>query len=143
MTTDEFISLMKSNGAWLAPGVDDRQIALTNSTLQNLRAATLPMFMIDLYKKTGGLVLGNGYIFGPAELALAAQYPVPSITQINNEIATIASMRGKTVFGQNDLFWFAFDAFGTCYMLDNLTLQPMRQYTDPYRSLVDCLIAGK
>lgn len=143
MTQDEFLSSVKSNGALLAPGNSDRQIAITNSTLQNIRAATLPTFMIELYKSTGGIILGNGYIYGPTELKLTDKYPVPSIVDVNSEIASIACMRGKTVFGRNDLFWFAFDAFGTCFMLDNLTLRTMRQYQDPYRALTDCLIVGK
>lgn len=143
MSQAEFLSSMKSNGALLAPGVSDREISITNSTLQNLRAATLPQFMIELYKSTGGIILGDGYIYGPTELKLTGKYPVPSIVDVNNEIASISIMRGKTVFGRNDLFWFAFDAFGTCYMLDNLTLRTMRQYTDPFRALIDCLIVGK
>jgi hypothetical protein len=47
------------------------------------------------------------------------------------------------VFGRNDLFWFAFDAFGTCFMLDNTALRPLRKYDDPWRALTDCMIVGK
>jgi hypothetical protein len=50
---------------------------------------------------------------------------------------------GKTVFGRNDLFWFAFDAMGNCFMLDNLTLSQLRKYDNPYRAMLDCLIVGK
>jgi hypothetical protein len=50
---------------------------------------------------------------------------------------------GKTVFGRNDLFWFAFDTMGTCYMLDNLTLSILRKYDDPHRAIIDCLVVGK
>lgn len=134
---------MKSNGAIFAPGTDDRAITLVSQSLQQMRAATLPLFIIELYKSVGGIILGDAYIFGPAEIAMTRKFPVPNIVQINNEISGIESMRGKTVFGRNDLFWFAFDAFGTCFMLDNLTLKPLRKYDDPWRALADCLIVGK
>ena len=42
-----------------------------------------------------------------------------------------------------DLFWFAFDAFGNCFMLDNTNLNCLRQYDDAYRAMTDCLVAGK
>lgn len=143
MNIDEFLSSIKSNGAMLAPPVAERAITLASTSLQNIRAAMLPMFIIELYKHTSGIVLGDGYIFGPAEFNLTNKYPIPSIVQINREISGLPHMRGKTVFGRNDLFWFAFDAFGNCYMLDNLTLNPVRKYDDPYRAMTDCLIVGK
>ncbi len=143
MTQDEFFSKIKSYGAILASGVAMGQITLTNSTLQNLRAAMLPMTMINLYTVAGGMNLGAGYIFGPNEFARGAIYPIPSIVQINSELSHNPSMRGKTVFGRNDLFWFAFDSFGTFYMLDNVTLRPLRKYDNAYRALYDCLVAGK
>ena len=126
MTRDEFLSSMKSNGATFAPASPDNLLSLTTSALQNLRAAMLPEFIIQLYKVVGGIVLGDGYIFGPSENKTMHKYPVPTIVQINTEIAHIESMRGKTVLGRNALFWFAFDASGTCHMLDKLTLCPKR-----------------
>ena len=103
----------------------------------------LPAFMSNLYTKTGGIILGNGCIFGPNELPQGLRYPIPTIVQINQDALINSKLLGKTVFGRNDLFWFTFDAFGTCFMLDNLTLSPLRKYEDPYRALIDCLIAGK
>ncbi len=143
MTRDEFLSSIKSAGAIFAPGTDAPSIVLASQALQQMRAANLPMFIIDLYKHTGGIILNDAYIFGPKELTITQKYPVPSIVQINDEISGIANMRGKTVFGRNDLFWFAFDAFGTCFMLDNTTLNPLRKYDEPERALLDCLIVGK
>ena len=138
-----FLTSMKSNGAIFAAAADDRAITLAATVLQQMRAAVLPAFMIELYKKTGGIILGDAYIFGPLENKAGGKFPIPPITQINMEISGIQKMRGFTVFGRNDLFWFAFDAFGTCFMLDNLTLRPMRKYEDPMRALTDCLIVGK
>ncbi|MDW2975332.1 MAG: hypothetical protein R8M70_04805 [Alphaproteobacteria bacterium] len=143
MTTDEFLSYIKSRGAHLTDAVSLHQIALTNTTLQHRRHAMLPAFMSNLYTKTGGIILGNGCIFGPNELPQGLRYPIPTIVQINQDALINSKILGKTVFGRNDLFWFTFDAFGTCFMLDNLTLSPLRKYEDPYRALIDCLIAGK
>ena len=140
---DEFLSSMQSNGAIMAPAVTDNLITLSNSGLQNIRAATLPPFIIDFYKISGGMVLGDAYIFGPEEINLIKKFPVPSILQINREISDIAQMRGKTIFGRNDLFWFAFDTFGICFMLDNISLRTLRKYDDSWRAMTDCLIVGK
>ena len=82
-------------------------------------------------------------IFGPLECARGTRFPIPSIVEINLDMAGNDVLRGKTIFGRNDLFWFAFDAFGTFYMLDNLNLRILRKYDDPYRAMSDCLIAGK
>lgn len=143
MTANEFLSSMKSNGAEFAPPADLRAITVTSMTLQQMRAAILPVFIQELYKIAGGGSLGNGYIFGPNEFMISGKFPISTIVQINGELAAIDTMRGKTVFGRNDLFWFAFDAFGVCFMLDNLSLKPLRKYDDPYRALTDCLIVGK
>ena len=143
MTCNEFLSAIKSRGAHIMPPATPNQIALTNTALQQRRCAMLPAFMSELYQQTGGINLGNGYIFGPNEIPQGLRYPAPTILAINEDMANTPQVSGKTIFGRNDLFWFAFDAFGTCYMLDNLTLSPLRKYDDPYRALTDCLIAGK
>ncbi|MDR1337573.1 MAG: hypothetical protein LBJ73_00915 [Rickettsiales bacterium] len=140
---NNFLSSMKSNGAHFAPAASDIAITLASNGLQAVRAAVLPMFMIDLYKTTGGIVLGDAYVFGPTENRVTKKFPVPGILQVNNDISALPQMRGKTVFGRNDLFWFAFDAFGTCFMMDNTTLRPLRKYSDPWHALTDCLIVGK
>lgn len=139
----EFLTLMKSNGAIFSQPADARAITLASTALQQMRAAVLPAFMIELFKNTGGIILGDAYIFGPTENKSGGKFPVPSIAQINNEISGIQKMRGFTVFGRNDLFWFAFDAFGACFMLDNISLRPLRKYESPVRALTDCLIVGK
>ncbi len=143
MTCTEFLSAIKSRGAVMAPPVNESEIAKTNSNLQHMRAAILPMPIIELYKHTGGIILDSGYIFGPIEIENGARTPAPSILEINRNMSGIPGTVGKTIFGRNDLFYFAFDAFGTCYMLDNLSLRILRKYPDPYRAMTDCLIAGK
>lgn len=143
MNYEEFLSLMQRHGTLFAPPATEQSIILANNALQRMRAAILPQPIIDFYIKCGGANLGTGYIFGPMEIVRGTKYPIPSILQINMDLAGIYRMHGKTIFGRNDLFWFAFDSFGKYVMLDNLTLNTMRTYDDAYRAMSDCLIAGK
>lgn len=143
MTRDEFLSALKSRGAFIAPPATTTEITHTNLALQHLRAAILPMFIIELYATAGGLSLDSGYIFGPNEFNNGPRTPTPDIVSVNRDFSTLPGTTGKTIFGRNDLFLFAFDTFGTCYMLDNLSLRILRKYDDPYRAMTDCLIAGK
>ena len=143
MTLAEFLIDVKSRGALFWPRAATHDVQLANTDLQARRCARLPEFIIKLYATTAGINLGNGYIFGPTELVKGNLYPVPSICKVNIEMMGTPNLRGITVFGRNDLFWFAFDAFGECYMLDNLNLRTLRKYDDPYRAMMDCLIAGK
>lgn len=143
MTTNEFLSLIKSRGATIFPPLSTTDTTVANTSLQNLRAAMLPSFMFDLYQSCSGITLGSAYIFGPKEIERGVKYPIPSIITVNKEMNQNKNLFGKTVFGRNDLFWFAFDTNGTCFMLDNLTLSVLRKYDDPYRAMIDCLIIGK
>ncbi len=143
MTTNEFISLIKSHGAIVVPAGQIGIINTTNTILKDLRAAMLPSFLIDLYYNTFGITLGSACIFGPTEVNRGIKYPLPSIIDINKEIAGNKNLFGKTIFGRNDLFWFATDAMGNCFMLNNLNLAVLRKYDDPYRAMLDCLIVGK
>ena len=143
MTTVEFLSLLKSRGATIYPACTKREVELANNALQSRRCAMFPTIFIDLYSRASAINLGNGYIFPPIEVSRGVRFPIPSIIDININLTNLPVIRGKTVFGRNDLFWFAFDAFGTFYMLDNLTLRVLKKYDDPYRAMMDCLIAGK
>ena len=143
MTTNEFLSFIKSRGATIFSPLPATDITVANTNLQNLRAAMLPQFMFDLYQSCSGLTLGSACIFGPKEIDRGIKYPMPSIITINQETIGNKNLFGKTVFGRNDLFWFAFDTSGACFMLDNLTLSVLRKYDDPYRAMIDCLIIGK
>lgn len=143
MILNEFISLIKSRGATVFPGADTKEIMFADTNLQNMRTARLVEFMQDLYKTCSGITLGSACIFGPDEIKRGIKYPLPSIIEINKDMLGNKNLGGKTVFGRNDLFWFAFDAVGNCFMLDNLTLSVLRKYDDPYRAMIDCLIVGK
>ena len=143
MNKNEFLSLMKSRGAKLFGAGDLAAINLANTNLQDMRAAMLPAFLQDFYTTCFSITLGSACIFGPTEVSRGMKYPIPSITKINQDMVGNKNLFGKTVFGRNDLFWFAFDSFGNCYMLDNLTLAVLRKYDDPYRAMLDCLIVGK
>ena len=128
------------------PTVKDAQIAPVQNALQQMQAAMIPMAFIDFYKTAaGGMYLGDAHIFGLEEITRGKQsvYFIPGILQVNRDIGGLAHMRGRAVFGRNSLFWFAFDAFGNCFMLNNMTLTPMRQYEDIYKAMNDCLAIGK
>ena len=143
MTTLEFLSSMKSRGAIIFPHGSQNDINVANTNLQRIRVAMLPQFLIDLYSQTSGITLGGACIFGPKENERGIKYPLPSIIQINTEMVGNKNLFGKTVFGRNDLFWFATDALGNCFMLDNLTLSVLKKYDNPYSAMTDCLIIGK
>ncbi len=143
MNKEEFISLIKSRGAMVFPASSDQEILFANTDLQNMRAAMLANFIQDLYKSCSAITMGSACIFGPKENERGIKYPLPSIVEINKDMIGNKNLFGKTVFGRNDLFWFAFDAMGNCFMLDNLTLSPLRRYDNPYRAMLDCLIVGK
>ncbi len=143
MNTTEFLSLVKSRGATIYPAAAKRDTELANNALQSRRCAMLPSVFLDLYNFASAINIGNGYIFGPINVDRGINAPIPSIVDININLISTPEIRGKTIFGRNDLFWFAFDAFGTFYMLDNLSLRVLRKYDDPYRAMTDCLIAGK
>ena len=143
MTVNDFISTMKSNGAYFSPPMNTNQITFTNATLQQHHLAMLPHELIELYTKTGGITLNSACIFGPQEISKTNLYPIPSILNINLDIAALQKNMDKTIFGRNDLFYFAFDAFGKYYLLDNITLKPLRQYDNCFKALTDCLIIGK
>ena len=143
MNKNEFLSLMKSRGAIIYGTGDLASINIANTQLQNMRAAMLPAFFQDFYTTSFGITLGSACIFGPMEIKRGNKYPLPSITKINQDMIGNKNLFGKTIFGRNDLFLFAFDAMGNCFMLDNLTLSVLRKYDDPYRAMIDCLIVGK
>ncbi len=143
MTTSEFLSFIKSRGASIFPSTQQTEVAFANTKLQNMRAAMLQPFMLDLYAHCSGITLGSACIFGPTEIKRGIKYPLPSIEKINNDMIGNKNLFGKTIFGRNDLFWFAFDVNGNCFMLGNLTLSVLKKYDDPYRAMTDCLIIGK
>ena len=134
---------MKTKGAKIiAPG-NRNDIGIVNTNLQQNHSAMLPKFLTDLYQYSFGLNLTSAYIFGPIEIDRGTKYPIPSILDINKEFSGNPKLFGKTIFGRNDLFLFATDGLGNCFMLDNLTLSVLRKYDDPYRAMMDCLIIGK
>lgn len=143
MTLQELISVLKNRGASFAPACSIGQINLVNINLQRIHAATLSTPMANLYQTCGGIWMGSGYIFGPQENTYNNKHPIPDIFNINRDLTNLPNMRGKTLFGRNDLFWFVFDAFGNCAMVDNLNLNVLRKYTDPYQAVYECLVGGK
>lgn len=134
---------MKPHGVTVFSVTDLNAITIANTGLQTIRAAMLPSFLLELYQSCFGITLGSACIFGPTSIERGIKYPLPSIFEINRDMTGNKNLYGKTVFGRNDLFWFATDALGKCFMLDNLTLSVLKTYDDPYRAMNDCLIIGK
>ena len=143
MGKNEFLSLIKSKNATLFPKSGKFDVSGVNINLQKMHAATLPTFLQDLYSDCNGITLTTACIFGPQEQDRGLKYPLPSIIKINEELSGNKNLFGKTIFGRNDLFLFAFDSTGTCYMLDNINLSVLRKYDNPYQAMTDCLIVGK
>ena len=145
MNKQEFLNELKARGAIMVPKVSDRAIELAQNAMQQMHAAMMSPDFIDLFRHdTGGIILGDANIFGPEDIARdKGLYEIPSIVQINREMASLPSMRGRAIFGRNALFWFGFDAFGTCYMLDILNLNVLRKYDNTYKAILDCLAVGK
>jgi len=141
----EFLLNIKQKGATIADSVDTQQtyISIANTNLQTMRCAMLPNFLINLYMHINGIYLGSACIFGPIETTREIDYPLSSIVDINKSFMGNTKLMGKTIFGRNDLFLFATDALGTCYMLDNTTLSVLRTYDNPYKAMLDCIIIGK
>lgn len=143
MTLQELLIFAKNKHAFMSTTPTIGQITLTNKNLQRINSATLPEYMIELYKICGGIRLGSACIFGPNEIKNSNKYPVPTIFKINEELFTNKNIKEKTIFGRNDLFLFAFDNLGKCFLLDNTSLKPLKQYTDPYKAMADCITLGK
>ncbi len=143
MNGKEFSDFIKSNNVKIIPPFEDRELILTNAGLQKMRAAILPNDLIELYKKVGGFNLNGAYVFGPKEFLRQNTSAVPSIMEINKQLTDFQCMRGKTVFARNDLFWFAFDVNGEFFMLDNLTLKPLKKYDNLFNAICDCLTVGR
>jgi len=146
MTREEFFAELSNRNAVLLPVASDRAIELAQNSLQTMRAAMMSLDMIDIYKRiAGGIILGDSNIFGPEKFDRAAyNYEIPDIVNVNREVSNINALRNKTIVGRNQMFWFAFDAFGTFYMLDLLNFNSLRKYENgPYRAIMDCLAVGK
>ncbi|MGI5845701.1 MAG: hypothetical protein ACOX7D_00755 [Alphaproteobacteria bacterium] len=146
MTKEEFLSWAKSSGAIMLQTANDNEIAQTQNALQQMQAAIIPITLIEFYKNTtGGILLGDAQIFGLSEIKRdkTGIYYIPSVLQINRDFAGLPNIYGKTIFGRNGLFWLAFDAFGKCFLLNNITLGSMRKYDNIFKAMIDCLAVGK
>ena len=143
MTQEELLKKIGEYGGEFAPATTIGNMNITNINLQKMRIAMLPTYMVNLYQTCGGIMLGSGYIFGPSQVSYNNKHPVPNLIQITQDLSNIPAMQGKTLFGRNDLFWFVFDSFGNCFMLDNTNLRVLRKYQDPYKCIYDCLVGGR
>ena len=141
---EEKINHLKKSGAIFLPASNDRALELANASFQQMKASVMPSFVSDFYLKYGGVILGDAYVF-PIEDADRSQrnYTIPGIVKINRDLAHLNLLRGKTIWGQNQFYFFSCDILGGLYIHDVLTLQILRKYTDFGAALSDCLLVGK
>ncbi|MDR1071656.1 MAG: hypothetical protein LBL21_03380 [Rickettsiales bacterium] len=142
---EEKIKYLSGAGAAFFPGASPRAVELANAAFQNMKASVLPAgAFADFYMARGGAVLGDSYVFPPEDLARPNRgYVIPGIVKINRDLSHVAVLRGKTVWGRNQLYLFSCDVGGAMYMHDVLTLQVLRKYNDFGAALTDCLLVGK
>jgi hypothetical protein len=141
---DEMIKHLGESGAVFFPKPSERAIELANAALQQMKAAVLPQSAIEFYSVLGGAVLGDACVF-PVEDADRPErnYTIPGIVKINRDLAGFSALRGKTIWGRNQIYWFSADVAGRMYMHDVLTLSVLRKYDDMTAAIADCLLVGK
>ena len=138
------INYLKESGAAFLPAANFRALELANAALQQMRAAVLPKEIADFYMEYGGAILGDACVFPPDDTSRPERnYVVPGIVKINRDLADIQTLRGKTVWGRNQIYIFSADVGGGIYMHDALTLTVLRKYGDFAAALTDCLLVGK
>lgn len=126
------------------PGSNVRALELANAAFQQMKASVLPKSVYDFYMSFGCAILGDAYVFPVEEISRTARnYTIPSIVKINREFSGIQILRGKTVWGRNQMYIFSCDVIGFLYMHDVLTLQVLRKYDNLDAALTDCLLIGK
>jgi hypothetical protein len=141
---NEKIDYLKSAGALFFPRSHARAVELANAAFQQMKASILPESLTDFYYLHSGAVLGDACVF-PIEDADRpdGNYVMPSIVKINRDLAGFSTLRGKTIWGRNQLYWFSADVAGILYMHDVLTLMVLRKYNDVAAAIADCLLVGK
>ena len=143
MNNEKIEHLLKS-GALFLPAANERAIVLANSAFQQMKASTLPLAVSNFYMEHGGVILGDACMFPIDDVDRPGRsYILPGIIKINREILHLDTLRGKTIWGQNQFYFFMCDATGSLYMQDVLTLSVLRKYGDFYQALSDCLLVGK
>jgi hypothetical protein len=141
---DEKIRHLHESGAVFFPGSGARAVELANAALQQMKASVLPRSLAELYAACNGALLGDACVF-PIEDAdrPGRNYIVPGIVKINRDLAGLPLLRGRTVWGRNQIYWFSADVAGTLRMHDMLTLSVLRTYDDLGAAFTDCLLVGK
>jgi hypothetical protein len=142
--TNERIKHLVESGAVFLPPSNAREVGLANAALQRVGAAILPGFLTDFYYSRGGAILGDACVFPVGDTDRPDRgYVMPGIDKINRDLAGFATLRGKTVWGRNQLYWFSADVSGNLYMHDVLTLRMLRKYDNFGAAVSDCLLVGK
>jgi len=141
---DEKINYLKESGAVFLTPAPFRALELANAAFQRMRASVLPKSAADFYLGYGGAILGDACVF-PVEDTFRSgrNCIIPGIVKVNRGLSTVPQLRGKTVWGRNQIYIFSCDVMGSVYMHDALTLAVLRKYGDFGAALADCLLVGK
>ncbi len=145
MNHEEFLKELqnKKDVAIMLPAASERAIEIAQGSLMQMQCAMLPMDLMRFYMRHDGIICGDAQIFGVTEYNRDGRmYILPSIITVNKELMAYKVLRGKTVIGRNGLFWFAVDSSGVVWMLDVMTLSPVKKYASIYRAMYECLLVG-
>jgi hypothetical protein len=140
----DMVRRLEESGAVFLPPPSARALELANAALQQMKASVLPAAAAGFYKAHGGALLGDACVF-PADDADRPdrRYVFPSLVGINRDLTGLSGLRGKTVWGRNQFYWFSADVAGKILMHDILTLSVLRDYADFGAAITDCLLVGK
>ena len=140
----EKINYLKESGAAFLPPASFRALELANAAFQHMRASVLPKSAADFYLEHDGAFLGDAIVFPLEDKERPDRsYAIPGMIKVNRSLSSFAPLRGKTVWGRNQIYMFSADVIGGVYMHDALTLQVLRKYGDFGAALADCLLVGK
>ncbi|MDR1826195.1 MAG: hypothetical protein LBQ49_00715 [Rickettsiales bacterium] len=140
----EKLNYLKESGAVFFPPATSRALELANAAFQQMRASVLPKFFADFYLQYGGALLGDACVFPIEDKERPDRsYTIPGIVKINRDLAAFRTLRGKTVWGRNQMYVFSCDVLDNLYMHDVMTLQVLRKYGDLASALTDCMLVGK
>ena len=141
---EEKIEYLKKAGAVFFPSAGARALNLANAAFQQMKASVLPTAMGAFYAAYGGAVLGDACVFPIEDTDRPNRnYVMPGIVKVNRDMIDFPALRGKTIWGRNQFYWFSADVAGAICMHDVLTLTVLRKYGDLGAAIADCLLAGR
>ncbi len=147
MLLEEFLKILESkkNIINLNSGANERDIEFAQANLMQIKCSMLSPDLVKFYKRFNGLSCQDSVIYGLKQIEnLRRGYFIPSILDVNKDMMTFSNvLKGKTIIAKNSLFWFAVSLDGFVWMLDLMTLTPVKKYTSIYQAFYDCILVGE